>query len=426
MKRFLRAVVLFLLKAMAKRRMKNFKGKVIAVTGSVGKTSTREAIFKVLNSKFKVKRSLKNMNSDFGLLLTILDLKSGYSSAAKWSWYLTKGFYNSFCKENSEIMLLELGVDKPGDMDFLTNIIDTDYTVVTSIAPVHMGEGQFQNLQEIFEEKTKIVKSLKKTGKVILNIDNGHLEDFYNSYNSHQKISYGVHEEADYQITNTANSLEGVSFSLKWPEEHQEFHANVLGGFQAYVLTPAIIVGLEFGFTVEEMITAIKRFSLPPGRMSVIKGLNDSVILDSTYNSSPVSLKAALKLLGELGHNKRKVAVLGNMNELGDDSIIKHEMIGKTINNYCDLLITVGKDAKSIAKTALENGLDENNVFSFTYNKEAVEFFKDKIDKDDLILVKGSQNRIRLERFVKEIMKHPEDAKELLARQDKSWKAKVI
>jgi UDP-N-acetylmuramoyl-tripeptide--D-alanyl-D-alanine ligase len=428
MKQILRNIVLFLLRLMAKRRMRKFKGKVVVITGSVGKTSTREAVFKVLNSKYRVKRSPKNMNSDFGLLLTILDLKSGFSSAAKWSWYLTKGFFNSFSPEKSEILLLELGVDKPGDMDFLTSIVTADYAIITSVAPVHLGEGQFSNLQEIFEEKTKIVNSLKAEGKVLLNIDNGHLADFHSSYEGHTKISYGFHENADYQMADCQTSLSGTSFDLQWKEEEKHnFSANVLGSFQSYVLTPAVIIGLEFGFTIQEINDAFKRFSLPPGRMTVIDGLKDSTILDSTYNSSPVSLKAAVKLLGELGQDaKRRVAVIGNMNELGDESELKHSLIGKMIGDYCDFLITVGKDAKTIAKTALENGFDEENVHSFTYAKEASAFFKKKIKKGDLILVKGSQNRVRLERFVKEIMQDPNEAKDLLVRQDKTWKAKDI
>ena len=156
MKNIARKIVLSFLKSCSKRRLKNFKGRVVAVTGSVGKSSTKDAIYAVLNTKFRVKRTKKSMNSEFGLPLTILDIDSGFNSALKWSFLSAKAFINSFFKMHEEIIILELGVDAPGDMDFLTNIVKPDVAIVTNIAPVHMEEGQFSSLEEIFKEKSKL------------------------------------------------------------------------------------------------------------------------------------------------------------------------------------------------------------------------------------------------------------------------------
>ncbi|HIA36158.1 MAG TPA: UDP-N-acetylmuramoyl-tripeptide--D-alanyl-D-alanine ligase [Flavobacteriales bacterium] len=425
MKKTLKKLVLFTLKRLAKKRLKKFKGKIIAVTGSVGKTSTKDAIYAVLNSQFKVKYSQKSMNSDFGLLLTILDIDSGFSSATKWTWYLMKGLVHSFMTDHSEVLLLELGVDAPGDMDFLLSVISPDIVIMTNIFSVHLDEGQFSSLEEIFEEKRKLVDALKEDGTAILNIDNHFLENLIKSRSKKNVISFGKNKEASYWASRINSSIDGTNFILHNKENRYEVSSPVLGKYQIYVLLPAIICGIELGMEIENTLSALSRFNLPPGRMSIIPAINDATILDSSYNSSPSALKEALEILKEAGADKRKVAVLGNMNELGSEEEKLHKMIGEIIPKYTDLLITVGNLAELFAEKAIEKGLEEKFVFKFKTAKDAAEFFKKEIKKDDVILVKGSQNRVRLERFVKEIMAFPEDSKKLLVRQEKVWQAKL-
>lgn len=422
MKKFLKKIVLFTLKKLALRRLKNFKGKVVAITGSIGKTSTKEAVYSVLNSKFKVKATKKSMNSEFGLLLTILDIESGYSSAYKWSWLIIRAVYNSLLKDHSEILLLELGVDKPGDMDYLMSVVKPDISIMTNIFPVHMEAGQFDNLQAIFDEKRKIVDNMKEDGIAVLNIDNPFLAMFAQKRGKKNTVTYGKEKEAMFRATSLKLSEEGVSFNLHLGEEVHEVTSKVLGEFQLYVLLPAIVCGRLLDMSVEECVTALQRYELPPGRMSVIPGINDSVILDSSYNSSPEPLKEALKVLREIGSAKRKIAILGNMNELGSNAKELHEQIGEFIPGCADVLITVGDEAKAFASKAKEKGMNESKIHSFDSAPEAAEFFKDKITKNDVILVKGSQNKVRLEKLIKEIMAHPEDAEKLLVRQEKVWK----
>ena len=409
---------------MAKRKLKKYKGKIIAVTGSVGKTSTKEAVFAVLNSKFKVKRSEKSMNTDFGLLLTSLNIDSGYTSAMKWSWFLLKAFYHSFFIDHSEIMLLELGVDTPGDMDFLLSVVKPDIAVFTNVYSVHIDEGQFKDLQSIYDEKAKLIKGLKKEGIAVLNIDNPYIARLAKERGGENTITFGKDDISDFSANKIGQTLDGMNFILNYQHKKYEVLTNVLGDYQVYVVLPAIICGQLAGMEIEEAILALDRFTLPPGRMSIIEGKNDSIILDSSYNSSPAALKAALKTLDLVGQEKRRVAVLGNMNELGEESKRLHEEIGDLVPKYADCLITVGSDAKFIATSAKEGGLDPKNIHVFSSTSEAASFFSKKVEEGDVILVKGSQNRVRLERFVKEIMAHPEDAKKLLVRQEKVWEAK--
>lgn len=425
MKEIFKKIVFWLLKLMAKRRLKKFEGKIVAVTGSIGKTSTKEAIFTVLNSRYKVRKSKKSMNSEFGLLLTILDIESGYRSVRKWSWFLAMAFWHSFFKDHSEIMLLELGVDAPGDMDFLTSMVKPDIVVMTNIFPVHLAEGQFKDLQDIFEEKKKLVEGMKEEGRAILNIDNVYLEHFAKERGKKGTTTFGKEKEADYWASSVKTSVEGTSFILHHKEKRYEVKTQVLGEYQAYVFMPAIICGNILDMSIEDCIIALERYSLPPGRMNIIPAKNEATILDSSYNSSPEALKEALKVLKETAGDKRKIAVLGNMNELGEETKILHEMVGEIVPNFADVLLTVGNDAKLIAEKALQKEMKKENVHKFDSATAAADFFKKKIKKDDVILVKGSQNRVRLERFVKELMLNPEDAKKLLVRQEKVWQAKL-
>lgn len=421
MKTFAKKIVLLLLRIMARHRMRKFRGRVIAVTGSVGKTSTKEAIFTVLNTQFKVKRTKKSMNTDFGLPLTILDIDSGFSSATKWTWYLIKGFWHCFTRDHSEILLLEFGVDKPGDMDALTSLIKPDVVVITGISHTHLAEGQFANVDEVFAEKAKLAAALKENGVLVLNIDNEYLVKLAKGRKKSELKTFGMGRDCDFWASQIKQSLSGIDFVLHCDHRHFDVHANVIGEYQVYVLLPAIICGVLFDMSPEKACAAVELFRLPPGRMSVIEAINEATILDSSYNSSPLALQEALKVFLDLGEKRRKIAVLGSMNELGAESKNLHQMIGEMLPDYVDMLLAVGREARVFADAAKEKGMNEKNIFKFETANEAAEFFKEKVKKNDLVLVKGSQNNVRLERFVKALMAHPEDAKDLLVRQERIW-----
>lgn len=425
MKKIFRKLVLFELKALARRRMKRFKGKIIAVTGSTGKTGTKDAIYTVLNTQFRVKTTKKSMNSEFGLPLTILDIDSGFSSATKWSWYLLKGFFHSFMRDHSEVLLLEMGVDKPGDMDFLLSIVKPDIAVFTNVAPVHLDEGQFKDLKEIFEEKSKLISALGEKGTAVLNIDDDFVASIAKKRRGKRTVTFGKSREGHFWAGRIEQTLEGLNFVLHHDNSRHEVHSKIIGECHIYMLLPAIVCGTLMNMEMADIVDAVKLFSLPPGRMSVIPAFNEAVILDSSYNSSPVALKEALLTLKALGERKRKVAVLGNMNELGEDAEKLHMGMASTICSCADVLITVGKYAGLMAEKAVEKGFPESKAHHFNSALNAAEFFKEHIEKNDLILVKGSQNRVRLERFVKEIMAFPEDAKSLLVRQERIWSSKL-
>jgi UDP-N-acetylmuramoyl-tripeptide--D-alanyl-D-alanine ligase len=289
-----------------------------------------------------------------------------------------------------------------------------------------MDIGQFEDLESIFNEKRKLVDALKPNGYAILNIDNPYLEGLYKEKKGSRTLTFGVNKDAKYQIGRIEQSIDGIKFSLRHDGKKYEVSSGVLGEHQAYVLTPALICADLMGMDMSLALSAIEKYVLPPGRLTVIPAINDAILLDSSYNSSPAALKESLKVLtavAEGGH--RRVAVLGDMNELGSQSRVLHEMIGEIIPKHVDLLLTVGSNAKIFAEKALEGKMSQDCVHSFKTSLEASAYFSKHIKKGDVILVKGSQNNVRLERFVKEFMANPEEAPNLLVRQEKFWKSKL-
>ena len=422
MKNLLKKYVLFLLKKFAKRRLKKFKGTIICVTGSVGKTSTKEAIYTVLNTKYKVLRNKGSMNTDFGLPLTVLELDTGWKSIMKWSYLLLKALSKSYQKLHAEVVVVEMGVDKPGDMNALLSIVTPDIAIVGPVAPVHLDKHQFANVDEVFEEKSKLIKALPENGIAILYADDEKVLGLKRGRIQGKSFSFGTSPDADFKATAIEEDTSGIKFNLNTEGHRVEVQVPVLGKHHVNIILPAIICGIAMKMEIGEIVEAIKRFQLPPGRLNLIKGFKDDLtIIDSSYNSSPKACIEALKTLAGLKPKGtgRRIAVLGNMNELGENSELLHAGVGEQIPEYCDVLATVGDAANIFADKAEAGGM--KNIYRFKNVTELIGKFKDELKEGDIVLVKGSQNQVRLERFVKEIMKHPELAEETLCRQGRVW-----
>jgi UDP-N-acetylmuramoyl-tripeptide--D-alanyl-D-alanine ligase len=389
---------------------------VIAVTGSVGKTSTKEAIYKLLSSKFDVYSSKKSFNTEFGLSLAVLqEEESGFSSPMAWLRILKRVLFNK--RKVYKKIILEMGADKPGDIKKLIKIAPPKIAVVTTVRPVHLAPGQFMSLEAIAKEKGQLVAHLPKEGMAILNND----DDFVrNMPTIAGKLTYGVKNEAMLMAKNIRAGAKDLQFTAHFKGQSAEFTVPVLGEFQIYVLLPAIAVGLQLGMRLGECAAALADFSLPAGRMNPIAGINKSQIIDSSYNASPATVVTALDLLAQI-KSTRKIAALGTMNELGEITHSAHIEIGKKAAQVAKLLVAVGHEAPTIKQGALDGGMKEDQIFTFFDSEEAGRFLQGQLKQGDLVLVKGSQNRVRMERLVKLIMKEPKKAGELLCRQGEAW-----
>lgn len=420
MKKIIRNIVLNLLIKLARIRLRRLRLFIIGVTGSVGKTSSKEAIYSVLKSKYQVDRSEKSYNTDFGLPLAVLGQQSGFSSPIKWTKTMIGAVWNAFVGGRQvQMLVIEMGVDKPGDMDKLLKIVQPQIGVITNIKPVHMDEGQFRDLDDIFMEKKKLVESLPEKGVAVLNADDPYLISLRDKLKC-RTFFYGYSDLADLQVTDLKHSFGGLEFVLKYKDEVSAVQVSLLGVFQVYTVLSAVAVALVQGFSLEEAAAVIHEFKLPPGRMNPIPGIRDSLIIDSSYNASPEAVKEAINVLSE--SPGRKIAVLGSMNELGVMGETKHREIGRYAAAHVDMLLTVGEAARFISNEALNEGFSAELVAHFDDAEAAAKYLHNVIQSGDTILVKGSQNKIRLEKLVEKIMRDPGMAGEMLVRQGSGWK----
>lgn len=431
MKKTFKKIIVFIITWQAKLIVARYHPKIIAITGSVGKTSTKDAIFTVL-SKFKtVRKSEKSFNSEIGLPLTILGSPNGWDDPFIWLENILHGFFLILWKSSyPEYLVLEVGVGKPGDIK--KNVIPwlkPDVVIITRFPdkPVHVEF--FGSVEKIIEEKSALVSALKKNGILILNHDDEKVYDLHLKSNC-RTVSFGMHENATYHsiyptyLYATRNGIKipnGINFKLEYDgNTFPVMLPNVLGMHNIGQALAAVACACELGCDLLESLKAISEYITPPGRLSLIEGINNSIIIDDTYNSSPVAMDAAIEVLKDI-EGKRKIAVLGDMLELGKFTVEEHRLVGEKIFGVADILVVVGPRAKTIAEGAIEKGFPLKEIYSFDSSKNSAKFLEEIVEKGDIILIKGSQG-VRLERAVEAIMEHKELKSKLLCRQDKEWK----
>lgn len=407
-----------------------YKPKIIAITGSVGKTSTKDAVFAVISGVSYVRKSEKSFNSEIGLPLTILGCPNGWSNPYKWFLNVLKGLWLFIWPHKyPKWLVLEVGIGKPGDMSRTALWLKTDIVIITAIGetPVHIEF--FDSHKHLVEEKGGLIKTLKKDGLLILNNDDPAVLEMKEKTKS-RVITFGFTEGAD--IKGSGDSIfytdsgvpDGLIFRID--EEGNSFPVVIEGVFgrnHVYASLGALALASGLKLNMIKAVNKLKNYNVPPGRMRLLKGINDSLIIDDTYNSSPFASESALKTLAEVKNAGRKIAVFGDMLELGKHTEEAHSNIGKIAKEIVNVLAVVGPRSKKIKEGAIEAGMNDMNIYEFLDSKETGEFLKTFVQKDDLILIKGSQG-MRMERAVESILKDKKNKSKLLVRQDKEWKKK--
>lgn len=419
--------------------LKKYNPQIIGVTGSVGKTSTKEAIYTVLRTKYKdrVARSLKNYNNEIGLPLAVLQVESPGASMIKWLYVLGRAvsLLMTQHKDFPRILVLEMGADHVGDIAHLTDIAPCHVGVLTTIGPSHLEH--FGSIENIAREKGLIVTRLPKEGLAVLNRDDKMAYAFKDKTRA-GVMSFGFADDADIRasevviseissaddVSERVERIKGISFKLEYQGSTVPFNIpGVLGVSHVYASLAAAAIGLHYGMNLIEISDAIKSYKPEPGRMALIVGIKKSLLIDDTYNASPASCGAALDVLSliEMPETSLKWAVLGDMLELGSYSEQGHLEVGeKAAHSGINYLVTVGELSRDIARGAIAAGMPENYVFQFATVAEAENFIQNKMHVGDLLLVKGSQGS-RMEKVVKGLMADPLKAPELLVRQYGAW-----
>lgn len=430
MKAIIKTIIVRIITWQAKAVLRKYKPSIIGVTGSVGKTSTKDAIFTVLSQKFFVRKSDKSFNSEIGVPLTILGCPNGWNDPVLWLKNIIEGFALLILPNHyPKWLVLEIGADRPGDIESITSWVKPDVSVITRLSKVPAHVEYFENAQAVFREKGFLVSALKKDGTLILNADD---EDvlMYRDVFPHHTLLYGTMPNSDVLGTNYAITYDtdgkpnGVEFDVSYKEERARIRVEGgLGIQQMFPALAALSVGFSQGVPLSKMADGLLRHHPSRGRMRILPGIKGSTIIDDSYNSSPVAVHEALKTLQDIKTKGKKIALLGDMLELGIQSPDEHKKVGVFAGSVARLLYTVGVRSRATAEGALQSGMHEESVFQYEDSRLAGKDVEQHIEEGDVILVKGSQG-VRMEKAVEELLLHPEHAEGLLVRQDKEWKSR--
>ncbi len=344
---------------MAHYLRKNRNVKVVGITGSVGKTSTKDMIYSVVSTKYKTLKTLGNYNNHIGLPLTIL----------------------RYCDE--EVMILEMGMNHLGEIDHLTKIAEPDIAAITNVGTAHIGElGSREN---ILKAKMEIVHGLKNHGTLVINDDNDMLHTV--EADDYSLIRVGKNSQCDLKAYHIDLQLEESYFDLCYHEQTYHIHVPVSGEHFVYNALIAIGVGLSLGIDIELCIQGVENFELTKNRMDIIELKNNIKVIDGTYNANLDSMKSSIDVLSQ--YQNRKIAILADMLELGEYEKTLHEEVGSYIvEKNIDELLCVGQASQYIVKKAQELGLLQ--AYHFEDNQELIQYLKEFIDENDVLLVKGS------------------------------------
>ncbi len=395
------------LKFLATTTLKKYQPGIIGVTGSVGKTSTKEAITAILRNVRRVRASSGNFNNEIGMPLAILGDWNKIGGFFFWLKVFFEAIWNLiFPIKYPELLILEYGADKPGDIKYLTEIAKPQIGVVTAIGDIPVHVEFYSGPDAVAKEKSKLVEVLSAFGFAILNYDDEAVLDMKDRTRAHV-VTYGFGEGAQLRVTNFENRMEngkpaGIAFKLEYAGSFVPVRLDgCFGKAQAYASAAAACAGLTFGMNLVRIAEALQFYQSPSHRMKLMPGVKGSFIIDDSYNASPLSMHEAVDTVRQL-KAQRKIGVLGDMLEIGKYAIEAHESIGQIAAKVFDILITIGPRSKFIAEAANKRGMAKKNIFSFDEADEAKLEVQKLIKKKDLILVKASR-AIGLDRVVEEI-----------------------
>lgn len=427
MKIFLKAIIVSIVTFQAKLVLKKYKPTIVIVTGSVGKTSMKDAVADVLTQQFFIRKSQKSFNSETGVPLTILGCENPWNNHVLWTKVIVEGFLLIFTKNHYPNMLvLEVGADKPGDVSGMMSWITPDVVIVTKLPSIPVHVEAYASPSETREEEFSPAHALRSDGTLIYSKDDEFACELAKGVNTNV-VTYGLSENADivgeYKgLVYEGNTPKGFSADIIREGKRECVVINgAAGKHQLYPALGAYAAGLVFDMNPGKICDALKNYNPPQGRMRLHAGIKDTLLVDDSYNASPVAVMAALDTLSEIQVPGEKIVVLGDMLELGTFSMDEHMRIGRYAAKKADFLITVGLRSKGIADGANKARMAKKRMEHFASSEDAATFLLGKVEAGDIVLVKGSQG-VRMERITEALLQDKDRAGELLVRQDTEWK----
>ncbi|MEN9558052.1 MAG: UDP-N-acetylmuramoyl-tripeptide--D-alanyl-D-alanine ligase [Candidatus Parcubacteria bacterium] len=423
----------------ARRAIRRERPQVIAVTGSLGKSSVKEAIGVALGAReagSSVRMSLKNYNNEYGVPLTIIGTQTPCRNVVMWVQVLFRALWLGWGmgKIGAKVLVLEMGADRKGDLAWLVGIAPPDVAVVTSVSPAHAEF--FGSVEEIAIEKGTLVRALSKRGVAILNADDPRVTAMRKE--TEATVRYvGESEGSDVRIHDVRIAMDMVEDERNVPrgvEVALDVHGQMfrtelrgtIGRPQAFAAAVAVAVAPSAGVPVEQALERLNRdYHGIAGRTRIIPGIKFTTLIDDSYNAaSPTAMISGLRDVASMelsSGTQRRIAALGDMRELGSYSDEAHRAVGHEVATLgFDVLVTCGTLARDIAAAAREAGMADEAIHSFDDVAAAGLFIQGLIAKGDVIFIKGSQGS-RTEKIVKELMAEPLQAPFLLVRMTKEW-----
>lgn len=351
-----------------RRKLPNLR--VVGITGSVGKSTTKETVAEVLSTRYRTLKSPGNLNNEIGLPLTLLRLGSGYERA-----------------------VLEMGFYVPGEIQFLCDIAQPQIGVVSNVGTVHAERAGSQ--EAIFRGKSELPQSLPQDGVAILNFDDPWVRKMEEKTKA-RVFFYGLSPEAHLWADQIEGlGLEGIRFRIHYEKEILHMRVPMIGRHSIHTVLRAASVGLNDGLSWQEIMEGLSQGHAQL-RLVAARSGNGALILDDTYNAAPESMLAALNLLDEL--DGRKVAVLGDMLELGPYERQGHEMVGMRAAQVTKVLITLGTRGHMIADAARRAGMKPTAILEYEEIDPIVDWLTKNLNSNDAVLIKGSHG-LRMDRI---------------------------
>ncbi len=421
----MRQTAVNILNILARRIVEKYKPVVIGVTGSAGKSTTCKLLASVLEARFAVRFNDNRRPADVGLPLAIIGAEAEGRRLWDWIKVLVKACSLLLAKNSfyPDILVLEMGVDRPHDMKKMLRIVQPDIAVFASLGEFPAHAKYFKSNKHIAREKALLVRALGPSGLAVLNGDDEFLRGLLSGVRA-QTVTFGFGKEANVRGEEIflgekkwrmRSGKIGMSFKMTSEGTTVPFRFSyALGRGQIYAALAAAAVGLHLGMNLVEISEALAEYRPLPGRMNLIKGRKGSLLIDDTYNANPGSMLAALETVGKL-EARRKIAVLGDMLELGNYAKEGHRRVGESIPRAVDLVFCYGKTAKFICEFAKERGMKASSIRHFEKKKQMIEELQGLVGEGDVVLVKGSR-RMRMEEVVKALMLEPSRADELLVK----------
>jgi UDP-N-acetylmuramoyl-tripeptide--D-alanyl-D-alanine ligase len=340
---------------------------VVALTGSNGKTTTKEMIAACLETTFPILKTKENLNNLIGLPLTLLTLS-----------------------EKERVVVLEMGMNVPGEIRRLTEIAEPDVGLITNIQSVHLeGMGSLERLKE---EKGELFRRMRRDGTILVNQDDPRVKELASDYPG-QKITFGIEHPAEVMAKEIwLSGEEGTSFTLILEGEAMEIHLRLLGRHFVPNAVSAVAVACLFGVEMQQAKEALENFQPFPMRMEVVPLKGGKTLINDAYNANPRSMELALETLVEVKGKGRAIAVLGDMLELGELAKEAHQQLGQKVSELpIDFLFTLGEEAPLVVESAIHHGFPLERTKVVESHSEAIPILREMIQKGDWILVKGSR-----------------------------------